>query len=463
MTQFRYTGMLVVVALLVAGAEAKAQDAGDREAGSAAPRGFSAPDSEKLRIGVRGLLGYGFEPANESQGFGRWGRVGSFIIDLSGRISPRVSYFASINPVDEVAPLPSCGEPTLFMPNDPAFLYRDLYERGIGPDVECDPDGMRRVDMYRGVALDLVDQQGALRELWVKARLGGGVDATFGRMILPIGFRWDAAGSMTAKDAPMIQRINAEANFGVVFTRDWTWNGRRLAGTSVGAVIGEGNAAKDYAYRFFQDGTFDGNKDVTAIASLVVTPIRALDARVSYKGGFTASKIERFETSYFGGGKHNDNALVFGAQFTVRDHNRVTAECARYTWGLADSSATMVGSSPEPVEKNGCYVTLEGGYAVRPGVVVGASYTRESIDRADSMIRYLSERQLYGVREGEKDRLNVVRVFVDLHRRLRAGYFFSAVDNPYPWVSGIYPVEGPSAFTGRALDRWGVILQFTLQ
>lgn len=443
----------------VAGSTAERSSSGDEEQAS----GFSVPDSDRLRVSLRGMAGYGFEPANEGEGRGRYGRVGHFIIDVRGRLSPRWSYFASINPVNEVAPLPSCGEPLMFFPNDPLFLGQDLYDQGIGPNVGCHPDGRRRVDMYRGVALDVVDQQGPVRELWLNARLGRGFDATFGRMMLPIGFNWQDAGSMTAKDAPMIQRINAEANFGVLLRHRLDRSGRPLLTVSVGGVIGEGNAWKDYAYQFFQDPAMDGNTDLTAVASVVVSPVEDATLMVSYKGGYTGSKIERFGSSYWGGGKHNDKALVVSGQYRIDRHNRVLAECARYTWGLAETSAIMVGSNPDPVLKTGCYVTVEGGMQVRPGIIIGGSFTREEIDRADSLIRYLSEQAWLGVEEGKTDRMSVIRVFVDLHDRVRLGYFFNDVSNPYPWVSGIYPSEGPNAFTGRQMDRWGVVVSFRLQ
>lgn len=39
-----------------------------------------------------------------------------------------------------------------------------------------------------------------------------------GRTFLPLGFDWEEAGSMTAKDATRVQRINSEANFGVMLS-----------------------------------------------------------------------------------------------------------------------------------------------------------------------------------------------------------------------------------------------------
>jgi hypothetical protein len=409
------------------------------------------------------MAAFGFDPANESEGRGKYGRVGYFIVEFQGQLSPRFSYRASINPVDELAPLPSCGEPTFFYPNDPLFLGQEIYARGVGPNVSCDPNGRRRVDMYRGIALDPVDQQGAMRELWLRARLGNNAHATFGRMLLPIGFDWESAGSLTAKDAPMIQRINAEANFGLLLGYQMGPVDRRLFSATVGAVIGEGNAWKDYAYQFFQEDSLDGNRDVTGVASALVRPIANTEVMVSVKVGNTGSKIERFSDSYFAGGKHNDNAIVFSARHHVNRLTGLTLECARYTWGLTASSAEMVGSSTDAVDKRGCYVTVEAGADVRPGVALGGSYTWESIDRADAMVRYLAEQGLYGVTEGQTDGMNVIRVFLDFREQIRIGYFYNNVSNPYPWVSGITPVEGANAFLSRSLDRWGIVARFTIQ
>ena len=35
------------------------------------------------------------------------------------------------------------------------------------------------------------------------------------------------------------------------------------------------------------------------------------------------------------------------------------------------------------------------------------------------------------------------------------GGFWADVSNPFPWISGSWPVDGPTAFTGRLPDRYG--------
>jgi len=62
--------------------------------------------------------------------------------------------------------------------------------------------------------------------------------------------------------------------------------------------------------------------------------------------------------------------------------------------------------------------------------------------------------------EGKTDRMTVVRVFFDFSDCVRLGYYFNDVSNPYPWVSGSYPVEGPQAFQGKSMDRWGLVVRF---
>ena len=57
---------------------------------------------------------------------------------------------------------------------------------------------------------------------------------------------------------------------------------------------------------------------------------------------------------------------------------------------------------------------------------------------------------------GKKDRELVVRGFVDVNHLVNISFFWMDVSNPFPWVSGSWPVTGPVAFTGREPDRIGV-------
>jgi hypothetical protein len=89
-------------------------------------------------------------------------------------------------------------------------------------------------------------------------------------------------------------------------------------------------------------------------------------------------------------------------------------------------------------------------------VRVGGSFTREELTRDDSLIQYLELNDLYGVSMGKKDRNLIARGFIDVNRLVNVNFFWVDVSNPFPWASGSWPVSGPTAFTGRDLDRVGV-------
>ena len=437
--------------LLAAPAIALAQSAPPPQTAPAA--GTSPIGSEKLHVSVDFMAAYGHDAANAPLGMEKQGRVGYAIVGLSGRLSPRISYRIAINPVNEVVPLPGCGEPTFFYPNDVELLYTQ------GPPVQCDAkQGNRRVDMYRGIAYDTIDQQGALREGYVTFDLTSSLHATFGRFILPKGFGVEEAGSFTGKDATMIQRINAEANFGLQLTYDWEREGRRMLRFNAAGVLGEGNRWQDYDYYYFVDNSLDANSALTFVGSAIYTPDDKLDVRATVKAGFTGSKVERLP-SYWAS-KRNDGAVVISGQYKFLPRVRAMAEVARYTWGPTETSAELLGVDTEPIHKSGYWFGVEAAHPLRSNLVVGGSVTREEIDRADSLIKLLAAEGFFGVVEGKKDRMTVMRVFFDFNDVVRLGYYFNAVSNPYPWVSGMYPVEGPQAFQGRGLDRWGLVVRF---
>jgi hypothetical protein len=57
------------------------------------------------------------------------------------------------------------------------------------------------------------------------------------------------------------------------------------------------------------------------------------------------------------------------------------------------------------------------------------------------------------------------RFYADISKMVTVGYYRNSLDNPFPWVSGIVPIEGANAYGswGRGNDKWGVVLRFTLQ
>jgi len=441
------TRILILTTVLVAGL-------------SSAARGQQAdtvpPDPPpRLHISVDLMAGYGVDLAQWPMGFESQGRIGFAIVGLAGRLTPRVAYRIQIDPVNDGAPLPACGDPGFFYPNEP--------QASFGPRVECDREGLRRVDDYKFVSLDPVGQQGPIRQAYVD--LGGeGLRVRFGRFVLPIGFAWDEAGSLTAKDATHIQRIDAEANFGLQAT--WVGMGPREDDVKgpprfvlhAAAVLGDGNRGRDYDYFYFADASLDSNSALTSLVSLQARPTRRVELRAAGRFGFTGSKVERLP-NYFAS-KRNDHALVLSARFAAAPRLSVFGEWARYTWGPTPTSAALLGVDPAPIHKAGFYVGAEGSRPVGTKASAGLVFTHEALSRDDSLVRLMAARAAYGTHMGEVERSTAVRAFVDLvGGALRIGGYYNRLDNPLPWLSGIVPVSGPGAFVGRGSDKWGIAVR----
>ena len=409
--------------------------------------GFAPPSTEHLRIRVRFMAGFGKDDAQSSAlGFENQARVGYAIIELFGRIDGHFSYRVEINPVNETQPLPACGETGYFFPNA---------VQNLGPPVVCENDGRMRVDDYRFLALDLINQQGPIRQAYL-AYENGGFGVRFGRFVLPIGFGWEEAGSFTSKDAPHIQRINAEANFGTMVT---------LAGPraklDAAAIIGDGNRFHDYDYFYFLDGSLDSNSALSGLVSLKLKPAEALDVRFAYKFGYTGSKVERLPNFY--ASKRNDRARVVSARYQPTRYVGLFGEYASYTWGLTETSAELLGfKDTSPVKKQGYYAGVDLSYPVAKAARVGIVTTREELSRDDALVRLLAGQGLYGVRLGEKERSTVYRLYVDFNRYVTAALYMNNLDNPFPWISGITAVSGPKAFQEPDSNKWGLAVRFTL-
>ena len=406
--------------------------------------GFRVPQTDQLKISAVVIAGWSHDGAQAQLGFEKQGRVAQATLALSGRVTDRVRYFVSINPVNEVSSKPACGEQDFFFPNDPRFY-------AAGPVVPCDPEnGFKRVDTYNTYALDYINQQGPLREGYVDWRATDSVSARFGRFILPIGFAPLEVGSWTAKDLTRIQRLNAEANFGLMLAYS---AGRRLDAAVMG-VLGDGNREKDYDWFYFANPTLDTNSALTAVGTVRVRPHDRIDVRASYKRGFTGSKVERLP-SYWAS-KRIDDAFVASAKAQVHPWLSVFGEYARYVWGPTATSAEMLGIDREPIVKPGYYVGGTFEVPVSARTRVGVTFTREELSRDDSLVKFLALNNLYGVEMGKKDRGTIARVYVDVSRLVTFGLFWADISNPYPWISGSWPVSGPRAFTGRAPDRYGI-------
>jgi hypothetical protein len=405
----------------------------------------SPPAEDKLNVVVDFIAGYGHDGAQAALGFEKQGRVGRAEVILFGRPHPKFRYHLSFNPVNEASSKPACGEADFFFPNDPRVY-------SAGPVVPCDPEnGHKRVDTYNTYALDYIVQQGALREGFIDWLPTERFTARFGRFIVPIGLSPEEAGSWTAKDMTRIQRLNAEANFGLLLG----YQRARFEVAAIG-VLGEGNREKDYDWFYFANPTLDTNSALTTFFTARLRPVAAIDLRAAYKKGFTGSKVERLP-SYWAS-KRNDDAVVLSARLEPHRLLSVFAEWARYKWGPTATSAEMLGFDEKPIHKAGYYVGARLGYPITDRVVVGATVTREEISRDDSLIKYLAVNGLYGVGMGKKDRATTARFFVTVSDIVTGGLYWADVSNPFPWVSGSWPVSGPQSFTGRAPDRYGLVV-----
>ena len=413
--------------------------------------GWQVPQDERFKISGTFIAGWSHDGAQAQLGFEKQGRVAQATLSVSGRITDRVRYFVAFNPINEVPSKPACGEPDFFFPNDPSIYT-------AGPVVPCDSEhGLKRVDSYNTFALDYLTQQGPLREGYVDWRISAALSARLGRFILPIGFAPPELGSWTAKDLTRIQRLNAEANYGVMLGTTWrNAAGRPWLEAAAMGVLGDGNREKDYDWFYFADTSLDSNSALTAVATVRAQPVAGIDLRVAYKHGFTGSKVERLP-SYWAS-KRNDQALVAGASVRLRPWLGVFGEYARYVWGPTPTSAKLLGFDQEKIVKPGYYLGSNIEVPLGTRWRLGATLTREEISRDDSLVKYLALNSLYRVTLGKKDRGTIARVYVDVARLVTVGLFWAEISNPYPWISGSWPISGPRAFSGREPDRYGIAI-----
>ncbi len=444
---------LAILIILLSGRAAFAQQPSPDPAPDDSPVdlfGFTFNQSERYRFGGEVMLGWAHDGAQAALGFEKQGRVGWAIVSLSGRVSDRIRYYVSVNPVSETNSRPACGEKDFFFPNDPSLFA------AIGPIVKCDEvDGLKRVDTYNTSSLDYITQQGILREGYADFGVGGNVSVRAGRFILPIGLAPRDVGATSAKDMARITRLNAEANFGAMVAVSKLGADRSLFDAGLMAVLGDGNREKDYDWFYYVNTSLDTNSAITVAATMRVSPIRALELRGAYKKGFTGSKVERLPNYW--ASKRHDDALVVSMKVTPVSWFSIFGEYAKYKWGPTLSSGELVGfPALDPIDKPGYYMGGQLDIPVTGRVRVGGSITREELLRDDSLIQYLELNNLYDVTMGKKDRQLIARGFIDINRLVNISFFWMDVSNPFPWVSASWPVTGPAAFTGRAPDRAGI-------
>lgn len=446
---------LFAILLLVCVSPAFAQQSSappDTEGDAVNMFGITFDQSERLRFGGELMAGWSHDGAQASLGFEKQGRVGWAILTMSGKVSDRIRFYVSVNPVSETRSRPACGEKDYFFPNDPSLFA------GMGPIVKCDEeDGLKRVDTYNTFSLDYINQQGILREGYADFGVGSGVTVRGGRFILPIGLAPREVGATSAKDMARITRLNAEANFGAMLAATKKSGDHVLFDAAVMAVLGEGNREKDYDWFYFVNPSLDTNSAITVVATGRVMPIKALDVRAAYKKGYTGSKVERLPNYW--ASKRYDDALVVSVKVTPLPWLSAFGEYAKYKWGPTITSGELVGvPTPGPIDKPGYYMGAQVDVPVTARVHVGGSFTREELSRDDSLIQYLELNNLYGVSMGKKDRTMIARGFVAIGQLVNINFFWMDVSNPFPWASGSWPVSGPTAFTGREPDRFGITL-----
>jgi hypothetical protein len=420
--------------------------------GQELPAKGSVAEGQRLRINVD-LLGAIYQDfAQAPLGHESQGRIGWAIIGLTGEPNDRVSFLIEINPAnDSASPKPACGEAGYFYPNVP-----DPH----GPPVTCNPDGRDRVDLYRFVGLDPLTQQAMIRRAVVDLHAA---DRSFGvylgRFSVPLGFSWLEMGSWTNEDATLIQRVNAEADFGggaygVIRARN-----RAVARWDVAAYRGDSKRSLEYSYSAFVDTAEDTNSDLTAAGRVTVLPLKALDLRVSGRYGFMGSKVDEYPV--FSLSKRKDHAVVVSGQFRIRPSLRVFGEHATYWSGLPPTSARLIGLPPVDVMKRGYYAGAQATFTLPHSWQADLTVTHEDLSRDDSLVWYLSEQDLYRVHMGARVRSNVVRVSVRPMRNLELGAYWNDLGNPFPWLSGIVPVAGAGAFVPgpHGSVKWGFVFR----
>jgi hypothetical protein len=86
--------------------------------------------------------------------------------------------------------------------------------------------------------------------------------------------------------------------------------------------------------------------------------------------------------------------------------------------------------------------------------------TREELSRDDSLIKFLAEQDRLRVSMGKTERSTVFRWYAQIADSVTLAFYRNLLSNPFPWVSGIEPISGPRAFTGRGSDKWGIVVRF---
>lgn len=426
-----------------AGAQGAAPGEGQEEAPSV------TLGHHRIRFGVDVSFGLVHdETLRESMGRERQIKAAFVNLMVSGQVNEYLSYTVVINPVDDgVVPKPyvptATDRRTYFFPNTPE-----------GRGVSSDPEGLYKVDDYKHSGLDPILQQGLLRvgyiDIHSRARQGGRrFGALIGRSYVPQGFGVDDVTWYTAKDLTHIQRINFQADNGLFLY--WT-DGRVRA--DLAAITGNGNPYHDYGYFDFTDEAEDKNSAVGFVGSAKLVE-RYFSVGASYRKNYINSRIEDATTLQLS--KHNDDAVIASVSVSPADMIRVYGEVARYSWGLASTSAELMRgpAAVTPVTKSGYYVGLD---VMSPKTPLGrlkGTFLREELSRDDSLVAYAEANRMFGVRLGKRERTTIVKAETLVFGKLACYGYWASVSNPFPELSALKPISGPGADLTPSGNRYG--------
>ena len=418
-------------------------------AGSAA--GEEPP--KKVEVGVD----FAFANVNDnslrwSMGRERQMKIAYAIVALSGELSPHVSYRAEFNGANESV------KPEPFTPSDKTpFFFPNRADPAYG--VSSRPEGQFKVDDYKNTGWDPYIQEAHLRRAFVDVHTTGrSLGLMAGRFYVPLGLPIEEARWFTVKDLTHIQAIDAQVDAGVIayhaFGREGSFRGR----AEVAVLTGNGNPYHDYVYfDFTRSSAEDTNSAVGGVGTLRLWPTEGLDVVGTVEFNFVGSRIEADTTLQRS--KHYDNKLIVGARYRPKwfRHVQVFGEYAHYKWGLRKTSAEILAGAKTttPVFKDGYYAGFDLGVPLpKKRGTLGLVFTREELDRDDSLIAFLDDRGRLDVTLGKKERGTIVKLYAELGP-LTAFFFHNDVGNPFPQVSAIVPISGPFALQGPGSGKTG--------
>ena len=208
----------------------------------------------------------------------------------------------------------------------------------------------------------------------------------------------------------------------------------------------------------------DTNSWPALLISGIVEPVRGLELRGAVKrGGDTGSKVERLPN--FFAGKRNDNAWILSVRYEPVRYASVFGELARFTWGLPETSADLLGFGYAPLHKDGYYVGGELFYPLSGQLTIGIVVTREELSRGRFTGPAHGAAGPFRCAAGQVGAGQACIASIwGVSDLVRVGVYRNNLSNPYPWLSGIVPVDGEGAFGRlRGSNKWGVTLAFQLR